>query len=183
MEAFKPEIVLTVADSLISFTDGIKRVSKSVDRTCSMLEICIKRYQNSPQLQNTALVGVIVGSDRKEQRERCLNRIIAHKDTLRGVALSGLTAGGPKTHKITVDLMEPVFKETCSSLPPELFRILEGCWNPVVTLAAVAYGFDIFDGSYPAKLTNIGHALTLHFTCVTENNTDDLCILNLNDTR
>lgn len=58
-------------------------------------------------------------------------------------------------------------------------RILEGAWNPVNILGAIEKGWDIFDGSYPLKLTNTGNALALNFDI--NQNSEELCILDLND--
>lgn len=70
------------------------------------------------------------------------------------------------------------------AIPKELFRIIEGCWNPAIIVTAIQYGWDIFDGSYPLKLTNAGQALTLNFD-INQHKGDrrsgEMCILNLND--
>lgn len=68
-----------------------------------------------------------------------------------------------------------------AALPKNLLRIVEGCWNPVVILTAIEQGYDVFDGSYPLKLTNKGYALALNFD-VTRDKSDP-CILDLNDVR
>lgn len=60
-------------------------------------------------------------------------------------------------------------------------RFVEGCWDPEVVMTAIQYGWDIFDGTYPTKLSNAGHAIALSFD--TENDAKELCIIDLNDER
>lgn len=60
-------------------------------------------------------------------------------------------------------------------------RFVEGCWNPAVIMTAIQYGWDIFDGTYPSKLSNAGQALALSFD-VTESS-DEVCLLDLNEER
>lgn len=67
------------------------------------------------------------------------------------------------------------------ALPTDMVHIVEGCWNPSVILAAISHGWDVFDGSYPAKLTNAGHALVLNFDYTRSLEAEDCCILDLND--
>lgn len=62
-----------------------------------------------------------------------------------------------------------------------MVRMLEGFWNPAAVMAAISNGYDVFDGSYPVKLTNEGFALTLNFNV--EEEKEELCILDLNDSR
>lgn len=67
------------------------------------------------------------------------------------------------------------------AIPNDLLRIVEGCWNPALIMIAIEHGWDLFDGAYATKLSNAGHALTLNF--YTENESRELCILDLNDER
>lgn len=58
MEIFKPDIILAIADGRTSLNEGSKRLSKSVDRTTTLLKTCVERYKSSTELQNSALVGM-----------------------------------------------------------------------------------------------------------------------------
>lgn len=58
MELFKPDIFFAIADSRTSLSEGIKRIGKSVDRTCSMLDKCVSRYKGSKVLKlQSSLIG------------------------------------------------------------------------------------------------------------------------------
>lgn len=66
-------------------------------------------------------------------------------------------------------------------LPKDLLRIVEGSWNPAVVVSAIEHGWDMFDGSYPLKLTNDGHALALILDV--NRNSDEVCVLALSHDR
>lgn len=66
-----------------------------------------------------------------------------------------------------------------NKLPKDFVRIIEGSWNPAVILSAIEHGWDIFDGSYPVKLTNAGVALKINFDVTKEN--DTMCLLDMID--
>lgn len=58
MEIFKPDIILAIADGRTSLNESSKRVSKSVERSCSMLKICADRFKASKTLQSSLLIGL-----------------------------------------------------------------------------------------------------------------------------
>lgn len=58
MELFKPDIILALADGRTSHSEGIKRLTKAVIRSCDMLDVCVKRYNSSKTLQDSALIGM-----------------------------------------------------------------------------------------------------------------------------
>lgn len=168
-------------DSRTSLADSYKRILKSVDRTRSMLDECVDRYKNSPQLQNSSLIGVIVAAGTPRKCEECIKHTLQYKDILTGIALAGLTDGTEDSLKLASEKIEEIFQRVNESIPKELLRILEGCWDPTTILLAIEHGYDIFDGSYPLKLTNTGQALALNFD--TKQDISGLCILDLNDER
>ncbi|KPI97526.1 Queuine tRNA-ribosyltransferase subunit QTRTD1-like [Papilio xuthus] len=156
MEVFKPDIILAIADGRTSLAEGSKRILKSIERTGNMLDLCVKRYKESKELQSSCLV-VILG----------------------GVAISGLTDG---SEEFSMDHLQPlgeIFKRVGDAIPKELLHVVEGCWNPAVILTAVECGWDLFDGSYAVKLTNLGQALTLNFDVT--NDIDNPYLLDLID--
>lgn len=57
MASFKPDLILAVADGRVALGDGQKRVSKSVERTCNMIDICVKKLNASDSLKQSALIG------------------------------------------------------------------------------------------------------------------------------
>ncbi|KAI8438289.1 hypothetical protein MSG28_010865 [Choristoneura fumiferana] len=167
MELFKPDIILAIADGRTSYSEGMKRITKAVIRSCDMLDVCVNHYKSSKQLKDSSLIGVIVGAGLTKKCNESIQHILKYKETLSGVALQGIIDG-------TEDY-------TNEALPVDMVRILEGFWNPAAVMAAISNGYDVFDGSYPVKLTNEGFALTLNFNV--EENHEELCILDLNDSR
>ncbi|XP_068626822.1 queuine tRNA-ribosyltransferase accessory subunit 2 [Battus philenor] len=176
MEVFKPDLILAIADGRTSLDEGYKRITKSIERTANMLNICVKRYKDSTRLQNSSLVGVIVGSGIPKKCEESIQHVLKHIDVLSGIALAGLTDG---TEEESFEKLDEIFKRVGEAIPKELLHVVEGCWNPAVIVTAIGHGWDLFDGSYAVKLTNLGHALTLNFDVVKETQTKYL--LDLND--
>ncbi|RVE42557.1 hypothetical protein evm_012790 [Chilo suppressalis] len=179
MEIYKPDILLAIADDHITLKEGNKRVSKAVERSCSLLDTCVNRYLNSKQLKDCSLIGVITGTGIKEKCEHFIKHILKHKEHLSGVALSGMTDGSEESLRIPIDKFEEILKRICESVPSDLVKFIEGCWSPDIIMKAIQYGWDVFDGSYPTKLTNAGYALKLNFD--SHRISDELCMLDLNN--
>lgn len=183
MELYQPDIILAIADGRVDINTGKKRIAKSVARTCNMLDICVKRLETCDKLKDSSLIGVLIGGNNTNELNKCLGHLMSYIDKLGGIALSGITAGGCDTVNESVDKIEPTLEDVGGLLPTDIVHIFEGCWNPAVILTAISHGWDVFDGSYPAKLTNDGHALVLNFDSTQENRTDEMSVMDLNDQR
>lgn len=181
METFKPDIILAASDGRISLNEKPKRIVKSVERTIALLDSCINKYKASEELQQSSLVGVIVAANIPHKCEECIRHILKYKETLVGVALAGLTDGSKESYEVSLDKLKEIFSRVGGSLPNDLLHIVEGSWNPAVIVTAIEHGWDLFDGSYPIKLTNKGHALSLNFDVYLYSG--DPCIMDLNDIR
>ncbi|XP_026759004.2 queuine tRNA-ribosyltransferase accessory subunit 2 [Galleria mellonella] len=179
MEVFKPDIILAIADGHTSLDEGSKRISKALDRTSNMLNMCVTRHKNSTCLQDSSLIGVIVGVGEERKCEQSIQNILTYKENLSGVTLEGITDGSEESLTVPLEKLEAIFKRVGDALPKDFLCIIEGCWNPAVVVTAIEHGWDLFDGSYPLKLTNAGHALALQLDVNQDNK--ELCILNLND--
>lgn len=57
MEIFKPDFIMAIADGRTTLNDGSKRINKSVNRCCNMLDVCIERYKTSDELHSSSLIG------------------------------------------------------------------------------------------------------------------------------
>ncbi|KAI8438286.1 hypothetical protein MSG28_010865 [Choristoneura fumiferana] len=181
MELFKPDIILAIADGRTSYSEGMKRITKAVIRSCDMLDVCVNHYKSSKQLKDSSLIGVIVGAGLTKKCNESIQHILKYKETLSGVALQGIIDGTEDYTNVPAANVISIFKRVGEALPVDMVRILEGFWNPAAVMAAISNGYDVFDGSYPVKLTNEGFALTLNFNV--EENHEELCILDLNDSR
>ncbi|KAI5635727.1 queuine tRNA-ribosyltransferase domain-containing protein [Phthorimaea operculella] len=182
MQTFKPDMILAIADGRTSLCEGPKRLAKSVERSTKMLETCVQRFIDCDKLNNnSSLIGVIVGTALDKKCEESIQSILKYRDYIAGVTLAGMTDGTEDITQLPFAILERTLKRVGDALPNDLVRILEGCWDPAVIMAAIEYGWDVFDGSYPVKLTNAGHALTLNFNV--KQSSTELCILDLNDKR
>ncbi|XP_050671056.1 queuine tRNA-ribosyltransferase accessory subunit 2 [Leptidea sinapis] len=177
MEVFKPDIILAIADGRTSLDEGSKRISKSVDRTQKMLNVCMEKYKCSEVLADSLILGVIVGCGSEKMLEKSIENIFKYSDILAGVAISGLSDGSERSFNAS-DKLSIIFKKISDTIPKNFLKVLEGSWKPDVVLTAIEYGWDIFDGSLPLKLTNLGYALRLHFD-INKNN-DSVYVLNMN---
>lgn len=65
------------------------------------------------------------------------------------------------------------------AIPKDLARFVEGSWDPAVIMSAIEHGWDVFDGSFTAKLTNAGQALALELDV--NRYSGQICVLDLND--
>lgn len=59
-------------------------------------------------MYNFLLTGVIVGASRDKECADCLHQVLLHKDSLSGVALSGLTEGAHEA--VNIEQLLPIFK-------------------------------------------------------------------------
>ncbi|XP_053616299.1 queuine tRNA-ribosyltransferase accessory subunit 2 [Plodia interpunctella] len=178
MAIFKPDIILAIADGHVRLDEGHKRVNKSLNRTCKMLDICVDRYKASKEFRYSALIGVLVGPNIEKSCDESIKHVLSHRDSICGVALQGLADGTAESLTVPINKLESILKRVSDALPKDLLRIIEGCWNPTVIMTAIQHGWDVFDGSYPLKLTNCGQALVLNFDI--SRNSEELCILDLN---
>ncbi|XP_047545869.1 queuine tRNA-ribosyltransferase accessory subunit 2 [Vanessa atalanta] len=181
MEVFKPDIILAIADGRTALNEGTKRVLKAVNRTSQMLNECVDRYKAAKELQNSTLVGVIVGAANPKKFDECVQNVLKHVDTLGGIALEGITDGTVESMDLNIKMLNEVFEKVGNAIPKNLVHIIEGCWNPTVILSAIEYGWDVFDGTYPVKLTNAGIALKLSFDVTKDN--DTMYLLDMVDQR
>ncbi|XP_023954027.2 queuine tRNA-ribosyltransferase accessory subunit 2 [Bicyclus anynana] len=181
MEIFKPDIILAIADGRTSINEGGKRLSKSVERSYTMLKTCVDRCKTSKELQNSSLVGVVVGSGSEKKLDDSISNTLKHVDSLTGIALQGIVDGTEETMDIDSEILNKLLDKVGKAFPKDLVRIFEGHWNPSVVLSAVEQGWDLFDGSYPVKLTNMGVALKLNFDITKDN--DTMYLLDMIDER
>jgi len=128
---------------------GLKRHRKAVERTLSYLDEFI---QSEPY---AAPFGAIVGGPfselRRESATGTARRAVA------GFLLEGFSQGNnPEKDLVLVT-------EVLAELPFEKPRAIIGLGDPTSVLAGISAGVDIFDGTYPLTIADLGCALTLRF--------------------
>ncbi|XP_072945438.1 queuine tRNA-ribosyltransferase accessory subunit 2 [Epargyreus clarus] len=181
MELYKPDMYMVIADGQTSLSESKKRMGKAVERTCKTLNKCMDRHKASDTLKHSSVIGVIVATADSKQCDEFIEKLIVHKESLCGVTLQGITDGSDDSFSVPYETLDAIFKKIGESIPNNLLRIIEGCWSPPVILAAIERGWDLFDGSFPLKLTNAGLALRLNLDI---NKTDETpFFLNLKDVK
>ncbi|XP_045772286.1 queuine tRNA-ribosyltransferase accessory subunit 2 [Maniola jurtina] len=181
MEIFKPDIILAIADGRTSLNEGSKRISKSVERSYSMLKTCVDRYKASKELKNSSLVGVVVGTGNPKRCDDSIQNILKHVDSLTGIALQGILDGTEESMNVDTEKLNEILDKVGKVFPKDLVRLFEGHWNPSIIMLAIQHGWDVFDGSYPVKLTNAGLAMKLNFDVTKD--VDTMYLLDMVDER
>ncbi|GFG40511.1 hypothetical protein Cfor_07575 [Coptotermes formosanus] len=157
IEAFQPDMYQVLCDGDTNTTSSKRRVQKSVDRSITFFERCIKRHEKSEVLKNSAVLGVVEGGYSVGGREMSA-KYLANSSVF-GYVIDGLHNNGPDVEHLTFGDVKPILKETLKHLPNEKFRLLHGCWNPEAVLNMVELGIDAFDSSYAYIVTERGGAL------------------------
>ena len=149
----KPEICTPLSDYVQS-NESLKRVRKSVDRSLAYLDQHLTALQGS----GTATFGVLQGSQFAEERRRSAQETA--KREVAGFSIEGLGCGEPSREFGTL------LTASLQHLPAEKPRLLHGTVSPLQILRAVELGVDLFDGSYPLVISELGEALVFSFAGV-----------------
>ncbi|XP_014673970.1 PREDICTED: queuine tRNA-ribosyltransferase subunit QTRTD1-like [Priapulus caudatus] len=167
VEAFQPDWFQALCDSDTGKESSLKRIRKSVDRTISFLDSCLKMQEASKTLGRTNIFGCVEGGSHAEERKRS-----ARETALRPVAgfvLEGIgaifaaAADDDDADCETASAPRDLLRLTLDELPDDKPRLLPGPLNPGSILEAVELGIDMFDSSYPFLVTSQSAALTFHF--------------------
>ncbi|XP_067896589.1 queuine tRNA-ribosyltransferase accessory subunit 2 isoform X2 [Heterodontus francisci] len=156
-QAFKPDWYQSMADGEpLPPGTSRKRVKRSVDRTLSFLDDCLKVHQTSEVLKDTEIIGVIEGGDILEERLRSVRETI--KRPVGGFLLDGFQ-GEDMPDDPKLNLISSVTGE----LPEDKPRLIHGIGKPDEVLECISRGVDLFEGFYPYLMTEQGRALTFSF--------------------
>ncbi|XP_043929091.1 queuine tRNA-ribosyltransferase accessory subunit 2 [Protopterus annectens] len=157
-QAFRPDWYQCMADG-DSISEGAskKRVKKSVDRSLTFLDECLRIQQVSPALKTTEVVGVIEGGDILEERKRSARE--TSKRPVGGFLLDCL-----QEDCMDRELRLTLISSVTAELPEEKPRLIQGVGRPDEVLECVERGVDIFESSFPYLVTERGCALSFCYT-------------------
>ncbi|XP_012256268.2 queuine tRNA-ribosyltransferase accessory subunit 2 isoform X2 [Athalia rosae] len=161
VEAFKPDLYMTLCDGDTDMNSSSKRIRKSVERSKKMFERCLHRHNSSAVLGKKGLLGAIEGGYSIEARTLSVQTFAG--EDLAGFVIDGLHKNGPLTENIKFTSIENVIKHTINLLPEDKMRVSTGSWNPETVINLVDMGVDLFDSSYAYFITERSCALT--FLC------------------
>ncbi|XP_065191218.1 queuine tRNA-ribosyltransferase accessory subunit 2-like [Sycon ciliatum] len=154
-QAARPDAFESLCDTVASSsTAASKRCSRSVDRTLQHLDRCLELRATMPELQHSAVFGVVEGGSFVEHRVRSAKETA--KRPVAGFAFEGL--------EVKPDTLESVMttvQAAVAELPADKPRIFHGPASPEDIVRLVECGIDIFDSSYPYLLAENGIALNL----------------------
>ncbi|XP_041480899.1 queuine tRNA-ribosyltransferase accessory subunit 2-like [Lytechinus variegatus] len=151
-EAIQPDWFEALCDGDTPQGCSVKRTRKAVDRTLTLLDTCLEAHQKSEILRNSDILGVIEGGQIVAERQRS-----AKETALRPVA--GFVVDGVIDQEMDSSTKCEIIQAVLKELPESKPRLLPGVSNPSDILEAVEAGIDIFDSSYPYKVTQRGCAL------------------------
>ncbi|XP_002734735.1 queuine tRNA-ribosyltransferase accessory subunit 2-like [Saccoglossus kowalevskii] len=146
-------------------TASKKRIRKSVDRTLQYLDDCLEVQQNSPELKNIEVFGVIEGGDSHDERIR------SAKETAKR-PLSGFVLDGFQSDALATDVKQNLMMSVLKELPEDKPRLIHGCGRPDQVMQAVELGIDVFDSAFPYSVTESGCALVFPFSYNHQSNVD-----------
>ncbi|XP_042316112.1 queuine tRNA-ribosyltransferase accessory subunit 2 isoform X2 [Sceloporus undulatus] len=133
-----------------------KRAKKSVDRSLSFLDECLHLQEESPELQQSLMIGVIEGGDVLEERLRSARETA--KRPVAGFLLDGFQ-GNAMAKETKLELLSSVTAE----LPEDKPRLMHGIGRPDEVLECIERGVDIFESCFPYQVTERGCALSFSY--------------------
>jgi len=145
---FGADIMITF-DELPPYHIGERQLKESFDRTHRWQKRSLQAHKNDPRKQ--ALYAVIHGGvDWELRRQRCS---ILREDDYEGFAIGGSLGK-------TKEEMYQLLVHTTPHLPKEKPNHLLGIGDLTSVIAAIPFGIDTFDSSYPTKMARHGVLLT-----------------------
>lgn len=140
--------IMMAFDECIPYPSSREYVEKSIDRTHRWLKRCVDSW-TSP---NSALFGIIQGSEFGDLRKKCVEEVT--KFDLPGYAIGGVSVGeGP-------ELMEKAVSFTAPLMPKNKPRYVMGVGNPEDLLMIWENGIDMSDCIIPTKFARGGTLFT-----------------------
>eukprot|EP01134_Creolimax_fragrantissima_P007947 CFRG7947T1 len=133
---------------LTEFVNNIKK-SKTEDESAST--------SVNGHAKNIQYFASIVGGDSIVEREKSVQHALAEGSVFAGFSIRNIPTAGPKSKLVDV------LQASLVALPENKLRMLSGWGEPEMVLRAVGLGVDVFDGSYPYVITELGCALQFWF--------------------
>ncbi|KAF8200787.1 tRNA-guanine(15) transglycosylase-like protein [Pholiota molesta] len=147
------DIIMQLDDVVSSLTTG-PRVEEAMDRSIRWLDRCIAQHEKSGKKDTQNLFAIVQGGLDPSLRDRCLDAMIARRDSVAGYAIGGLSGGEEK------DIFWRVIKQCCDKLPEDRPRYSMGIGFAEDLLVCVALGVDMADCVFPTRTARFGVALT-----------------------
>ncbi len=140
--------IMMAFDECIPYPATRKYVENSIARTHRWLDRCVKSWSRP----ESALFGIIQGSEFNDLRKVCVEEVCKHD--LPGYAIGGVSVGeGP-------ELMEKAVSYTAPLMPKNKPRYVMGVGNPEDLLMIWENGIDMSDCIIPTKFARGGTLFT-----------------------
>ncbi|ORX53583.1 tRNA-guanine transglycosylase [Hesseltinella vesiculosa] len=149
LKAYRPDMANVMHDTIDDKAPGKKRIRKSVDRSLLWLDACLEHAKET----STPVFASVAGHTSEEERRRSTAETI--KRDVQGFSLD-LFGMDPAN-------FDTLLQASMDQLPVDKPRLAYGLIYPEHILLGVRQGVDLFDGSYPQKMTDRGRAITMKF--------------------
>jgi len=140
-------------DVVSSLTTG-SRVEEAMTRSVRWLDRCIVQHERSGKKDSQNLFAIVQGGLDPSLRDRCLDAMIARRDSVTGYAIGGLSGGEEK------DVFWRIIKQCADKLPEDRPRYSMGIGFAEDLLVCIALGVDMADCVFPTRTARFGVALT-----------------------
>ncbi|XP_060090631.1 queuine tRNA-ribosyltransferase accessory subunit 2 isoform X1 [Heteronotia binoei] len=134
-----------------------KRAKKSVDRSLSFLDECLRLQVEFPELQRSVMIGVIEGGDVLEERLRS-----ARETAKRPVG--GFLLDSFQGNAMAKDTKLELLSSAVAELPEDKPRLIHGIGRPDEVLELIERGVDVFESCFPYQVTERGCALSFSYS-------------------
>ncbi|XP_074655402.1 queuine tRNA-ribosyltransferase accessory subunit 2-like [Tubulanus polymorphus] len=159
-EIFQPDFYQCLSDSDVNESSSRKRLQKSHERTINFLDMCLRKHQESENLDGVGILGVIVGGYDTEARIQSARQTATRP--VSGFVIEGFHSYGGDCESFQISDVKELMLEFMKYLPDEKPRVMHGIWRPDQVVNAVECGVDIFDSSYAYVVTERRGALVFN---------------------
>ena len=155
VNSVKFDLVECLYDNQIGFNDSKKQLKKSFDRIKQFID---DFYDKENRLvKNTDIVMPLIGKDNLEVAQQLTEHITESNYEYKSVVYYGLELDKTSLQVKDFSLYDSIIKTINNQISlktSDLYVIFPHPSRPDIIVQAVELGFDIFNGSYPMKVTS-----------------------------
>lgn len=155
------DIFTSLADADVWHGCPNKRLVKSLDRSESMFDECIK-IRDEKKVPGSFIASV-QGGFNEHERKRSIKYLSEHEDQIFGYFIDGLHRNGHEATLIDQSALKSIVTTTLGNLPETKIKFMFGSYLPHVVLELIALGVDVFDTSFVNIVTGFNRAMVFNF--------------------
>ena len=113
VEAFKPDIYVSLCDADTDEKSSSRRIDKSLERSKNQFFQCLERHDSSEILKSKGFLGSVVGGYDLEAREKSIKYL--RDKQLEGYVIDGLHINGSGVEKMSFEKIKNIIEHTMVS--------------------------------------------------------------------